>query len=260
MGIHDDHLKDGTFVERPEITENDYKKWCVRCTKELWVDFTKDVVKPCNFSTGRNINDYDGFFKYVEDINNNIKRDECNYCHIKDPEFRLLGNELWLTPGRGNSHTEFTIVDKFDKDLLEKYVKYIAKDYYKFACICITNDEPGHNIIEQNHIELIAKPFFEANRLKHRRLRYDFRTELNYSTERTVQIISYMKEMQKKYPTVDINIQPSEKSLNNNFDKKISLFIDAGFEIVVRTEKIRTRLEDHFKQREKSKMTIDLHF
>jgi hypothetical protein len=234
MGIHDDYLQDDTFIERHEITEDDYKKYCVRCTKELWVDFTKNLVKPCKFSAGVDIKDYDGFFQYVKDINNDVKRDECNYCHIKDPEFRLLGNKLWLTPGQGNSHTEIVIDDNFDNDLLIKYVNYIAEDYYKFACICIVNNEPGKNIIEQNHIELIAKPFFAANKLKNRRLRYDFFTKLDFSIERTKKIIRYMKKMQRRYPTLDINIQPTEYSLTtNNFLEKIDLFITADFEILL---------------------------
>lgn len=259
MGNKIDYLKDGTPVEMIEISEDDYKKYCVRCTKEMWIDFSNQTIKPCKFSDGVNVDDYDGFFQYIKDINNNVKRTECNFCNNNiDPDFRLQGNETWTTPNHGNSHVEFFIDKTFDKNTLEKYIKKVASDNNKFACICIRTPETGNTIIEQNHIELIAKPFFAENKLKYRNLRYDFITNLDYSFQRTYQIIKYLNRMKKKYPHVHVNIQPTEISLKNDFDNKIDLFVNAGYEIVARSNATKTRLESRYKNHKTIKLTIQL--
>lgn len=246
MGNAIDYLPNGQKVIMIEIAPDDYKKWCVRSTKEMWIDFTDNTVKPCSFSKGVDMKNFEAFINYVEDINNNITRSECNYCHSINPNFRIQGNELWTTPDHGNCHVEFKINDSFNKKIINKYVKYIAKNYHKFACICVTGDEPGKKIVEQNHIELIAKPFYNANRLKNRGLRYDFKTNFDFTIEQTKEIVSYMKKMQKKYRGVLVNIQPSEHSVNNDFDKKIELFVKSNFEIVARSNVVKDKLEQHF--------------
>lgn len=253
-----DYLDDGTEINMIEIPEDDHNRFCVRCTKEMWIDFSTQTIKPCRFSSGVHINDYDGFFQYVKDINNNVTRIECNYCHQINPNFRLEGNKLWTTPDHGNSHVEFILVNTFDNDILTKYVKVIAEDCNKFACISIAGDELGHTILEQNHIELIANPFFATNKLKYRKLRYDFKTNLDFSLNRTKKIIKYMKQMQNRYPLLNINIQPSELSLTNNFDEKIDLFVDAEFEIVARSEAVKARLETRYRTHKSIKLTIQL--
>lgn len=259
MGNHYDRLKDGTLVEMVEIQEDDYNKYCVRAIKEIWVDFKNNTVKPCYFNEGVQVDDYDKFFQLIEDINNNVTRTECNYCNNNmDPYFRISGNKMWLTPHHGNSHVEFYIDKTFNKDALEKYVKIVAKDHNKFACMCIRADEPGKTIIEQNHIELIAKPFFAENKLVNRNLRYDFITDLDFSLQRTYLIIKYFEKMKKKYPNVYVNIQPQEVSLKNDFDKKIDLFVDAGYEIVARSKATKTRLESRYKNHKTIKLTIQL--
>ena len=250
-----DYLDENTIVELIEIHDDDYYKHCVRCTKEVYIDFKKNLIKPCEFSAGVSLTDYDNYLKYIEDINNKVKRTECNYCHLNNNYWRIEGNKLWTTPGQGNSHTEIILDDKFDNNLLIKYVNYIAEDYNKFACICIVNDEPGKNIIEQNHIELIAKPFFAANKLIYRRLRYDFFTKLDFSIERTKKIIRYMKKMQRRYPKLDIIIQPLKYSLEtDNFLEKIDLFATAEFEIVANTNVVWKRLKELYNNRDNIKL------
>lgn len=258
MRIHDDYLKDGTFVKRLEISEDDYKKYCVRCTKEVYIDFKKNLIKPCEFSAGVSLTDYNSYLKYVNDINNKVKRTECNYCHLNNDHWRIQGNKLWTTPGHGNSHVEIILGNTFDNDILKKHVCAVAENFHAFACISISGNEPGLNIIEQDHIQLIAKPFFEVNRLKHRRLRYDFVTRLKFSTDRAKQIIDYMQNMQKQYPTLDINIQPKNSSIKNNFDEKMDLFVNAGFEIVARSKSVKARLETRYKNHKNAKLTIQI--
>lgn len=244
-------------IEIIEIPETDYNKYCVVCTKEIWIDFSTHTVKPCKFSKGIDVNNFEGYLNYIDDINKNVKRDECNYCHQINPNFRLEKNALWLRPGHGNSHVEFILGDAFDNDTLVKYVNLIAEDYNKFACICVAGKEPGHTIIEQNHIELIAKPFFAANRLKYRRLRYDFKTKLDFSIKRTQQIVHYFKKMQTQYPRLDINIQPEYHSADK-FDEKIDLFVNAEFEIVATSMNTKIRLENRYKNHKTIKLTIQI--
>jgi hypothetical protein len=258
MGNKIDYFLDGTKIEMIEIPETDHSKYCVRCTKEMWVDFSTQTVKPCSFSSGVHIDDYNGFFQYINDINNNVKRIECNYCHQINPNFRLEGNSLWTTPHHGNSHVEFILGDTFDNDTLIKYVNLIAEDCNKFACICVSGDEPGKTMLEQNHIELIANPFFLVNRLKYRKLRYDFKTNLDFSLKRTKRIVKYMKAMRKRYPNLNINIQPSELSLTKDFDEKIDLFVNAKFEIVARSLATKDRLETRYSNHKNIKLTIQI--
>jgi len=253
MNEHDDWLNDGRFIERKEIADDDHLMHCLRCKKELYIDFTNNVVKPCKFSAGIDIKNYDEFFQYIKDINNDIKRPECNYCHEKDPEFRLLGNALWLRPGHGNSHTEIVLSDDFDEDILTRYVTYIAEDYHKFACICIAGYEPGYKIIEQNHVELIAKPFFAANKLKFRRLRYDFKTKLDFSVQRARQIAFYLKKMQKRYPRIDFSIQP-ENYAEDGFVEKMNVFVYGGFEITTNTDEVNQQLFKIYGRRDNIKL------
>ena len=258
MGNAWDYLPNGELVELIEILPEDTDKYCLRSCKELWVDFTKDIVKPCTHSQGVDIYDDNKFSQYLQDIDNEVVRSECNYCHKVNPDFRLDGNVLWSTPGHGNCHVEFLIDKTFTKDILEKYVKKIASDTNKFACICISKDEPGKDIIEENHIELIAKPFYEVNILRNRGLRYDFKTDLNFSIERTRKIIAYMRRMQRRYPGMLVNIQPSKKSLQNDFDKKIELFVKGKLEIVARTEETKVRLEMLYNKNKKMHLTIQV--
>lgn len=245
MSIHNDYLYNGTYVERKEILDDDYNKYCVTCTKEVYVDFQKKLVKPCEVSLGIDIHDFKLFKQYIEDVNNNVNRIECSYCN-KNNSYRLQGNKLWTTPGHGNTHVEIILDSTYNKKILEKHVKSIAKDYNRFACISITGDEPGLDIIEQDHIGIIARPFFAANKLKHRRLRYDFRTSFNYSQERSIKIVKYMKKMQVCYPTLDINIQPTVDSVNNDFIKKIDPFVIENFEIVVNSDIVHKQLRKFY--------------
>lgn len=257
MGNFIDYLQDGTQINIIEIPESDYKKYCVRCTKEMWIDFTTQTIAPCSFSSGVHIGDYDGFFQYVNDINSNVKRPECNYCHNINPNFRLEGNKIWTTPGHGNCHVEFILDSQYNHNILHKFVTQIAKDYQKFACICIAGNEPGQTILEQNHIALIAEPFFGTNKRLNRQLRYDFKTNLQFSVTRTKKIIKYIKQMKETYPKLDINIQPSEKSLDNvNFNRKIDLFVDAGFEIFVTSRAVKDHLESRYHDHKTIKLTF----
>ena len=245
MDVREDYLNNGKYVELIEVLDDDYTKYCVTCTKEVYLDFQKKIVKPCEVSLGVSINDFNLFQQYVRDVNNHVNRVECSYCN-QNNSYRLQGNKLWTTPGHGNTHVEIILDKTYNKKILEKHVKAIAKDYNRFACISITGDEPGLNIIEQNHIGLIAKPFFTANKLKNRRLRYDFRTSFNYSQERSVQIVEYMKKMKVHYPTLDINIQPTMYSVNNNFVNKINPFVVENFEIVVNSDIMYNLLKNFY--------------
>ena len=249
-----DCLEDGTIIKIKEIADDDYFKHCVRCTKEVYINFKKNLIKPCEFSAGIDVNDYNSYLKYVEDINNKVNRIECNYCHINNDHWRIEGNKLWTTPGHGNSHVEFVLGDTFDNNILKKHVCAIAENFHTFACISVGGNEPGLSILEQDHIQLIAKPFFAVNKLKFRRLRYDFVTRLKFSTERAKQIVDYMQKMQKQYPTLDINIQPKNSSIKNNFDEKIDLFVNAGFEIVANTNIIQARLKKLYNNRDNIKL------
>jgi len=228
-----DYLHDGTPVILTEIEESDYKKYCVRSTKELLVDFSKNIIKPCAESKGIDLYDTEKFTQYLKDINNDVKRSECAYCHEVNKNYRIEGNKLWTTPGHGNCHVEFFIEDDYDKKIMEKYIRDIAYNYQKRACICVTGEEPGRTIIEQNHIKMVAKPFFAANKLRGRRLRYDFKTNLNFSQQRTIQIIKYFRKMSKKYPTININVQPQPDSLKHDFTNKINYFIKENIEVVL---------------------------
>ena len=73
-----------------------------------------------------------------------------------------------------------------------------------------------------------------------------FKTNFDFTIEQTKEIVSYMKKMQKKYKGVLVNIQPSEQSVNNDFDKKIELFVKSNFEIVARSNVVKDKLEQHF--------------
>ena len=255
MGNQIDYLQ----VELIEIPEDDYNKFCVVCTKEIWIDFKKKTIKPCSVSTGISLDDPDNFFQYIEDINNNVTRPECNYCHKIDSSFRLWNNIKWTTPDNGNCHVEIILDSQYNHNILHKFVTQIAKDYQKFACICIAGNEPGQTILKQNHIALIAEPFFRTNKLLNRRLRYDFKTNLQFSITRTKKIIEYMKQMKETYPKLDINIQPSEKSLDNvNFNRKIDLFVDAGFEIFVTSGAVKDHLQSRYHDHKTIKLTFDV--
>ncbi len=255
MGNQSDYLQ----VEIVEIPEDDHNKFCVTCTKEIWIDFKEKTIKPCAVSTGISFDDPDNFFQYIEDINNNVTRPECNYCYKIDPSFRLQKNIIWTTPDHGNSHVEINLSRNYNSDILHKFVTHIAKDYQKFACICIAGPEPGQTILEQNHIEIIAKPFFATNKLLNRRLRYDFKTNLQFSITRTQRIIKYMKQMKETYPSLNINIQPSEKSLDNvNFNRKIDLFVDAEFEIFCTSKAVKDHLQSRYYNHETIKLTFDV--
>ena len=228
-----DYFYDGTPVMLIEIEDSDHKKYCVRSTKELWVDFSKNIIKPCVRSKGIDLYDTEKFNQYLKDINNDVKRSECVYCHEVNKNYRIEGNKLWTTPGHGNCHVEFYIEDDYDKKIMEKHIRAIADNHHRRACICVTGDEPGQTILEKDHIEIIAKPFFTANKIRNRRLRYDFKTKLNFSIQRTKQIVHYFNKMSKRYPRIDINVQPQPDSLKYDFTNKIDYFVQANIEIVL---------------------------
>lgn len=144
-----DYLHDGTPVILTEIEESDYKKYCVRSTKELLVDFSKNIIKPCAESKGIDLYDTEKFTQYLKDINNDVKRSECAYCHEVNKNYRIEGNKLWTTPGHGNCHVEFFIEDDYDKKIMEKYIRDIAYNYQNVHVYVLLERSPEELLLNK---------------------------------------------------------------------------------------------------------------
>ena len=95
------------------VSLEDLKLPCLRSTREIYFYGPKNRIAPCGVNEGFDANNIDAMYDCVNDVNNGIKRKECNHCWNDETHgtmsMRQKGNIGWSIPRHGNSHTEFTL-------------------------------------------------------------------------------------------------------------------------------------------------------
>lgn len=107
--------------------------------------------------------------------------------------------------------------DEIENDIIH-YVKNIAQDHTKLACMGVYGGEPSEYLLKDNHIHKIVETFYNHNDVWNRRLRYDICTHLSFDKEKCKNIVNYLKNIKDMYPGFDPVIQASCESIEENYE------------------------------------------
>ena len=222
----DEVIVDGKTVKRTIIPDSDSNKFCLRSTKELLYNADNNLIKPCNNNFGvQNFRDYK---QLISDVNNGIKRKECNSCWHheatrEDLSYRQIGNIIWANPDHGNCHVSISTKKNISQEnfkTIENIVIEVAKDYNKMACIGFTGSNVIKRILENNDdYGHLAKLFFTVNKMKDRKLNFDFQLEGYHNFNNISLIINYWKKLLEKYkPYMSLYLKVEIASLGENYN------------------------------------------
>jgi len=142
----------------------------------------------------------------------------CVYCNLNySTQWQTeIKNSKYSIPNAYKKIKFTTITDEHKVKILE-YVKQIALDESKTACIAINGGEPSIYAFRDNFFEDIIETFYKHTD-SNRHLRFDFLTNCNSSSTQTTKIANLFEYYKKMYKNFDPIIQPSFESVGKTFE------------------------------------------
>lgn len=142
----------------------------------------------------------------------------CIYCNqnYSTQWQNEIKNTKYSTPEIYRQNKSISVTDKHKEKLLD-YVKQLALDVNKTACIAVNGGEPSLYAFRDNFLENIIETFFKYTK-SDRNMRLDFFTNCNSSPTQTVKLINLFDYYKTIYPNFQPVIQPSFESVGKTFE------------------------------------------
>jgi organic radical activating enzyme len=143
----------------------------------------------------------------------------CIYCNQNySTQWQTeIENTKYPIPNIFLKKERFISVTEKHKEKILYYVKQIALDKEKTACIAINGGEPSLYAFRDNFLEDIIETFYKHTKFD-RHMRIDFFTNCSSSSTQTIKIINLFEYYKTIYPNFKPIIQPSFESVGKTFE------------------------------------------